>query len=154
MSLMGMKFQLLHTEKIRFKKFKLSLLHCKLCVWDLWQSMYSQILDAFPHPAERDSLEKPTVLSPLCPGTCQPEEEMQGVHILYKLETAMDAQRKTNQNNDPSIRQIQNFLEPHMEVNMENYLLPPKTLLRYALLLDIVRPTCRRSVCFTKRWVQ
>ncbi|KAJ8389046.1 hypothetical protein AAFF_G00124430 [Aldrovandia affinis] len=36
------------------------------------------------------------------------------------------------------------------EVEEREYLLPPKTLLRYALLLDIVRPTCRRSVCFTK----
>ncbi|KAG5849948.1 hypothetical protein ANANG_G00077120 [Anguilla anguilla] len=33
---------------------------------------------------------------------------------------------------------------------MGRYLLPPKTLLRYALLMDIVRPSCRRSVCFTK----
>lgn len=79
---------------------------------------------------------------------------MQGGHFLYKLETQMDAQRKENQNNDLSIRQIQDFLEPQMEVNMEHYLLPSKILLRYALLLDIVRPTCRRSVCFTKGWVQ
>lgn len=62
----------------------------------------------------------------------------------------MDSQRKIDQNNDLSVSQIQNFLEPHMEVIMKNYLLSPKTLLRYALLLDIVRPTCRRSVCFTK----
>lgn len=66
----------------------------------------------------------------------------------------MDAQRKMNQNNDLTVRQIQEFLEPQTDVNMELYLLPPKTLLRYALILDIVKPTCRRSVCFTKGWVQ
>uniref|UniRef100_A0A8C3AH73 tRNA (cytosine(38)-C(5))-methyltransferase n=1 Tax=Cyclopterus lumpus TaxID=8103 RepID=A0A8C3AH73_CYCLU len=81
---------------------------------------------------------------------CQPQEDMQGARVLYKQETTMDAQRKMSQNNDLSVRQIQDFLEPQMEVNLEHYLLPPKTLLRYALLLDIVRPTCRRSVCFTK----
>ncbi|KAM6907937.1 tRNA (cytosine(38)-C(5))-methyltransferase [Lycodopsis pacificus] len=106
----------------------------------------SKILDAFPHPAESDSPEQHTVSSPLCPDTCQPE----GGHVLYKQETNMDAQRKMSQNTDLSVRQIQDFLEPLMEVNMEHYLLPPKMLLRYALLLDIVQPTCRRSVCFTK----
>ncbi|XP_039982589.1 tRNA (cytosine(38)-C(5))-methyltransferase isoform X2 [Xiphias gladius] len=109
-----------------------------------------KISDAFPYPAERESSEQPIVLNPTRPCTCQPEEEMQGGHVLYKLETTLDAQRKMNQNNDLFVRQIQEFLEPQMEVNMEHYLLPPKTLLRYALLLDIVQPTCRRSVCFTK----
>ncbi|XP_051266221.1 tRNA (cytosine(38)-C(5))-methyltransferase isoform X3 [Dicentrarchus labrax] len=109
-----------------------------------------KILDAIPHPAESDSAELPTALGPPHPGTCQPEEEIPGGHVLYKLETTMDAQRKINQNHDLSVRQIQDFLEPQMEVILEHYLLPPKTLLRYALLLDIVRPTCRRSVCFTK----
>ncbi|XP_044032691.1 tRNA (cytosine(38)-C(5))-methyltransferase [Siniperca chuatsi] len=122
----------------------------KMSTENLSTKTSSKILDAFPHPAENDSLEQPTVFSPPHPGTCQPEEEMQGGHVLYKLETALDAQRKMNQNNDLCVRQIQDFLEPQMEVNMDHYLLPPKTLLRYALLLDIVRPTCRRSVCFTK----
>ncbi|XP_029313642.1 LOW QUALITY PROTEIN: tRNA (cytosine(38)-C(5))-methyltransferase [Cottoperca gobio] len=105
----------------------------------------SKILEAFPHSAE-----PPTVLSLPRPGTCQPEEEMQEGRVLYKLETTTDAERKMRQNNDLSLRLVQDFLEPQIEVNMEHYLLPPKTLLRYALLLDIVRPTCRRSVCFTK----
>ncbi|XP_076577523.1 tRNA (cytosine(38)-C(5))-methyltransferase [Chaetodon auriga] len=109
-----------------------------------------KILDASSHPAESNSPEQSTVLCPPHPGICQPEEEMQEGRILYKLETIMDAQRKRNQNNDLSIRQIQDFLEPQMEVNMEHYLLPSKILLRYALLLDVVQPTCRRSVCFTK----
>ncbi|XP_029687715.1 tRNA (cytosine(38)-C(5))-methyltransferase-like isoform X2 [Takifugu rubripes] len=46
--------------------------------------------------------------------------------------------------------QIQAFLEPQEDVHEPQHLLPPKTLLRYAQLLDIVRPSCRRSVCFTK----
>ncbi|XP_049421556.1 tRNA (cytosine(38)-C(5))-methyltransferase [Epinephelus fuscoguttatus] len=114
------------------------------------ENFSSKILDAFPHPAESDSPEQPTVLSPPHPGTCQPEEDLQGGHFLYKLETTLEVQRKMSQNNDLSVRQIQDFLEPQMEVDMEQHLLPPKTLLRYALILDIVRPTCRRSVCFTK----
>lgn len=120
--------------------------HCKL---------FFQILDAFPHPAESDSPEQPMLSSPPSPaGTCQPEEEMQVGRVLYKVETSLDAQTKMSQNKDLSVRQIQDFLEPQMGLNVEHYLLPPKTLLRYALLLDIVRPTCRRSVCFTKGWVQ
>ncbi|XP_074261081.1 tRNA (cytosine(38)-C(5))-methyltransferase isoform X3 [Saimiri boliviensis] len=43
---------------------------------------------------------------------------------------------------------LKDFLED--DIDMNQYLLPPKSLLRYALLLDIVQPTCRRSMCFTK----
>uniref|UniRef100_A0A7N6AKH5 tRNA (cytosine(38)-C(5))-methyltransferase n=1 Tax=Anabas testudineus TaxID=64144 RepID=A0A7N6AKH5_ANATE len=84
------------------------------------------------------------------PAACQPEEEMQHDHFLYKLETGTELQRKMKQNSVQSVRMVQDFLEPQMEVNLEHYLLPPKTLLRYALILDIVQPTCRRSTCFTK----
>ncbi|XP_023281860.1 tRNA (cytosine(38)-C(5))-methyltransferase isoform X12 [Seriola lalandi dorsalis] len=110
----------------------------------------SELPDVFPHFAEADSSEQPTVLSPTCPGSCQSEEEVREGQVLYKLETAADAQRKRSQNQDLSIRQIQDFLEPQREGDLEQHLLPPRTLLRYALLLDIVQPTCRRSVCFTK----
>uniref|UniRef100_A0A669F8F1 tRNA aspartic acid methyltransferase 1 n=1 Tax=Oreochromis niloticus TaxID=8128 RepID=A0A669F8F1_ORENI len=108
----------------------------------------------FPHLAESDSSEHPTFLSPACQGASQPEE---GTDVLFKLETTAEAQRKIRQNSNLSVKQIKEFLEPQMEVNMEPYLLPPKTLLRYGLVLDIVQPTCRRSVCFTKgygRYVQ
>ncbi|XP_069368987.1 tRNA (cytosine(38)-C(5))-methyltransferase isoform X2 [Paralichthys olivaceus] len=108
------------------------------------------ISDAHAHPSESDSSELPTDLCPTCPSTCQLEEDMQGGRVLYKLETAADVQQKRNQNSNLSVRQIQDFLEPQMEANLENFLLPPKTLLRYALLLDIVQPSSRRSVCFTK----
>uniref|UniRef100_A0A3Q3N806 tRNA (cytosine(38)-C(5))-methyltransferase n=1 Tax=Mastacembelus armatus TaxID=205130 RepID=A0A3Q3N806_9TELE len=110
----------------------------------------SEVLGAFSRHGESDSSEQPRVMAPTNPGTCQPEEEIQRGRILYKLETTTDAQRKENQNNDLSVRQIQDYLEPQSEINMELYLLPPKTLLRYALLMDIVQPTCRRSTCFTK----
>ncbi|XP_067342967.1 tRNA (cytosine(38)-C(5))-methyltransferase isoform X2 [Channa argus] len=109
-----------------------------------------KILDTFPHPTESDSPEQPIVLSASHPGTCGPEEKIQADPVLYKLETTVEVQRKMKQNNDQSLRMIQDFLEPEMEVNMELFLLPPKTLQRYALILDIVRPTCRRSTCFTK----
>ncbi|XP_008290158.1 tRNA (cytosine(38)-C(5))-methyltransferase isoform X1 [Stegastes partitus] len=109
-----------------------------------------KMLDVLPLPAKSEPAEQPRVLSPVCQRSGQPEEEVQRGGILYKLETQMDAQRKVNQNRDLSVREIQDFLEPQMEVNLELHLLPPKTLLRYGLLLDIVQPTCRRSVCFTK----
>uniref|UniRef100_UPI003FA61583 tRNA (cytosine(38)-C(5))-methyltransferase n=1 Tax=Homo sapiens TaxID=9606 RepID=UPI003FA61583 len=56
--------------------------------------------------------------------------------------------RKNQQDSDLSVKMLKDFLEDDTDVNQ--YLLPPKSLLRYALLLDIVQPTCRRSVCFTK----
>ncbi|XP_056375151.1 tRNA (cytosine(38)-C(5))-methyltransferase isoform X2 [Hyla sarda] len=68
--------------------------------------------------------------------------------FLYKLETAEELERKMNQDNDPSVQRLQDFLEENVEISQ--YLLPPKSLLRYALILDIVKPTCRRSTCFTK----
>ncbi|XP_063339697.1 tRNA (cytosine(38)-C(5))-methyltransferase isoform X1 [Pelmatolapia mariae] len=126
----------------------------KISTEDLNTQAPSKILDFFPHLAESDSSEHPTFLSPACQGASQPEE---GTDVLFKLETTAEAQRKIRQNSNLSVKQIKEFLEPQMEVNMEPYLLPPKTLLRYGLVLDIVQPTCRRSVCFTKgygRYVQ
>ncbi|XP_034562252.1 tRNA (cytosine(38)-C(5))-methyltransferase [Notolabrus celidotus] len=107
----------------------------------------SEIPGASPHPAEDDS---PAPSHPSNQDTCPPEDGVQGNLVLYKLETTIDAQRKMTQNKNQSVRQIQDFMGPKVEVNIDQYLLPPKTLLRYALLLDIVLPTCRRSVCFTK----
>uniref|UniRef100_A0A3Q0SWY4 tRNA (cytosine(38)-C(5))-methyltransferase n=1 Tax=Amphilophus citrinellus TaxID=61819 RepID=A0A3Q0SWY4_AMPCI len=128
----------------------------KISTEDINTQTSSKILDAFPHLPESDSPEHPTFLSPACQGASQPEEKMEGGHVLFKLETALEAQKKILQNSILSVRQIQEFLEPQKEINMEHYLLP-KTLLRYGLVLDIVKPTCRRSVCFTKgygRYVQ
>ncbi|KAM6161905.1 tRNA (cytosine(38)-C(5))-methyltransferase isoform 4-T4 [Erethizon dorsatum] len=68
--------------------------------------------------------------------------------ILFKLETAEEIDRKHQQDNDLSVQMLKDFLED--ETDMNQYFLPPKSLLRYALLLDIVKPTCRRSTCFTK----
>ncbi|NXA71862.1 TRDMT methyltransferase, partial [Thryothorus ludovicianus] len=69
--------------------------------------------------------------------------------FLFKLETVEEMERKHNQDNDSSIRMLKDFLEEENE-EMSQYFLPPKSLLRYAFLLDIVKPTCRRSTCFTK----
>ncbi|XP_053429154.1 tRNA (cytosine(38)-C(5))-methyltransferase isoform X2 [Nycticebus coucang] len=68
--------------------------------------------------------------------------------VLYKLETAEEIERKNQQDNDLSVQMLKGFLED--DIDMNQYFLPPQSLLRYALLLDIVRPTCRRSTCFTK----
>ncbi|XP_073485816.1 tRNA (cytosine(38)-C(5))-methyltransferase isoform X2 [Aquarana catesbeiana] len=69
--------------------------------------------------------------------------------VIYKLETAEELERKQSQDNDSSMQTLQDFLEENTE-EISQYLLPPKSLLRYALILDIVKPTCRRSTCFTK----
>ncbi|XP_045870033.1 tRNA (cytosine(38)-C(5))-methyltransferase isoform X2 [Meles meles] len=68
--------------------------------------------------------------------------------ILFKLETVEEIDRKHHQNSDLSVQMLKDFLEDDVEMNQ--YFLPPKSLLRYALLFDIVKPTCRRSTCFTK----
>lgn len=111
---------------------------------------HSKISEAFPVNAEMESPEQPTILSPHYLGCQQPKDAQETGPLLYKLETTTEVQRKMMQNSNTSIRQIQDFLEPLQEMDLEQYLLPPKTLLRYALILDIVRPTCRRSICFTK----
>ncbi|XP_074013284.1 tRNA (cytosine(38)-C(5))-methyltransferase isoform X2 [Numenius arquata] len=69
--------------------------------------------------------------------------------FLFKLETVEEMERKRDQDNDSSIQMLKDFLEEENE-EMSRYFLPPKSLLRYAFLLDIVKPTCRRSTCFTK----
>lgn len=111
---------------------------------------HSKISEAFPVNVEMESPEQPTILSPHYLGCQQPKDAQETGPLLYKLETTTEVQRKMMQNSNTSIRQIQDFLEPLQEMDLEQYLLPPKTLLRYALILDIVRPTCRRSICFTK----
>ncbi|XP_037017707.2 tRNA (cytosine(38)-C(5))-methyltransferase isoform X2 [Artibeus jamaicensis] len=68
--------------------------------------------------------------------------------VLYKLETAEEIDRKHQQDSNLSVQMLKDFLED--DADMNQYFLPPKSLLRYALLLDIVKPTCRRSMCFTK----
>ncbi|CAM4522178.1 tRNA (cytosine(38)-C(5))-methyltransferase isoform X1 [Caretta caretta] len=69
--------------------------------------------------------------------------------FVFKLETAKEMERKRNQDSDLSIQMLKDFLEEDGE-EMSQYFLPPKALLRYAFLLDIVTPSCRRSTCFTK----
>ncbi|XP_044533694.1 tRNA (cytosine(38)-C(5))-methyltransferase isoform X3 [Gracilinanus agilis] len=63
--------------------------------------------------------------------------------FLFKLETAEELERKLQQDSDLSVQMLKDFLED--DSDMSQYFLPPKALLRYALLLDIVQPTCRRS---------
>ncbi|XP_012695107.2 tRNA (cytosine(38)-C(5))-methyltransferase [Clupea harengus] len=112
----------------------------------------SEILESFPSSSGNGASSE-TSMVPDCPSECVSSTTGDNGGVLYKLETAQDAQRKMGQNSDESVRRIQEFLEVQGEgggEDMERYLLPPKTLLRYAMLMDIVRPSCRRSVCFTK----
>ncbi|XP_015279249.1 PREDICTED: tRNA (cytosine(38)-C(5))-methyltransferase [Gekko japonicus] len=69
--------------------------------------------------------------------------------FLFKLETTEELEKKKQRDNDVSVQMLKDFLEEDGE-GLSQYFLPPKSLLRYAFLLDIVTPTCRRSTCFTK----
>ncbi|NXT68712.1 TRDMT methyltransferase, partial [Chaetops frenatus] len=80
---------------------------------------------------------------------CSSKKSLPKGAFLFKLETVEEIERKHNQDNDSSIQMLKDFLEEENE-EMSQYFLPPKSLLRYAFLLDIVKPTCRRSTCFTK----
>ncbi|XP_074999973.1 tRNA (cytosine(38)-C(5))-methyltransferase isoform X4 [Calonectris borealis] len=80
---------------------------------------------------------------------CRSKKSLPKGAFLFKLETVEEIERKHGQNNDSSIQMLKDFLEEENE-EMSQYFLPPKSLLRYAFLLDIVKPTCRRSTCFTK----
>ncbi|XP_053121525.1 tRNA (cytosine(38)-C(5))-methyltransferase isoform X2 [Hemicordylus capensis] len=75
---------------------------------------------------------------------CQPKE-----NFIFKLETAEELERKQQSDNDLTLQMLKDFLQID-EGGLSQYFLPPKSLLRYAFLLDIVTPTCRRSTCFTK----
>nr|XP_056713430.1 tRNA (cytosine(38)-C(5))-methyltransferase isoform X2 [Euleptes europaea] len=70
-------------------------------------------------------------------------------NFLFKLETAEELERKQERDKDVSVQMLKDFLQEDGE-GLCQYFLPPKSLLRYAFLLDIVTPTCRRSTCFTK----
>lgn len=111
------------------------------------EETHSKILETFPVHNDNDLLEQSTFVSPHHTET---QDGLASGQFLYKLETRAEVQRKQQQNSDPSIRQIWDFLDPDPDLNLDQYLLPPKTLLRYALILDIVHPSSRRSVCFTK----
>ncbi|NWT79701.1 TRDMT methyltransferase, partial [Lanius ludovicianus] len=80
---------------------------------------------------------------------CSSKKNLPKGAFLFKLETVEEMERKRDQDNDSSIQMLKDFLEEENE-EMSQYFLPPKSLLRYAFLLDIVKPTCRRSTCFTK----
>ncbi|KAM6339081.1 tRNA (cytosine(38)-C(5))-methyltransferase isoform 3-T3 [Podargus strigoides] len=88
-------------------------------------------------------------LDPSIGPDCSSKKSLPKGAFLFKLETLEEMERKHGQDNDSSIQMLKDFLEEENE-EMSQYFLPPKSLLRYAFLLDIVKPTCRRSTCFTK----
>ncbi|XP_005153012.1 tRNA (cytosine(38)-C(5))-methyltransferase isoform X1 [Melopsittacus undulatus] len=88
-------------------------------------------------------------LDPNIGPSCSSKKSLPKGAFLFKLETVEEMERKYDQDNDSSIQMLKAFLEEENE-EMSQYFIPPKFLLRYAFLLDIVKPTCRRSTCFTK----
>uniref|UniRef100_A0A8C1PYT3 tRNA (cytosine(38)-C(5))-methyltransferase n=1 Tax=Cyprinus carpio TaxID=7962 RepID=A0A8C1PYT3_CYPCA len=110
----------------------------------LFRSVLTQILEGFPMSESSNSLAVPHNH----PTSSECEREKTGT-IIFKLETEEELERKRIQDSQETVRRLQDFLQEDEE-GMDQYLLPPKTLLRYALLMDIVQPSSRRSVCFTK----
>ncbi|XP_030625245.1 tRNA (cytosine(38)-C(5))-methyltransferase [Chanos chanos] len=109
----------------------------------------SEILEGFPRSTNNEGPDGSSV--PDSHSIAASSEKEETGEIVYKKETAHDLERKRCQDSEETVRRLQDFLELDTQgEDIEQYLLPPKTLLRYALLLDIVTPTCRRSVCFTK----
>uniref|UniRef100_A0A8C1G4Q9 tRNA (cytosine(38)-C(5))-methyltransferase n=1 Tax=Cyprinus carpio TaxID=7962 RepID=A0A8C1G4Q9_CYPCA len=105
---------------------------------------YWQIMEGFPMSESPDSLTVPHNN----PTSSECEREKSGT-IIFKLETEQELERKRIQDSQETVRRLQDFLQEDEE-DLDQYLLPPKTLLRYALLMDVVQPSFRRSVCFTK----
>uniref|UniRef100_A0A8C7EJD5 tRNA aspartic acid methyltransferase 1 n=1 Tax=Neovison vison TaxID=452646 RepID=A0A8C7EJD5_NEOVI len=115
-----------------------------------------EVLTEFPkieseHPERNridaeDKMERKKIEPNICSDKSRPCSGKET--ILFKLETLEEIDRKHHQDSDLSVQMLKDFLEDDVDVNQ--YFLPPKSLLRYALLFDIVKPTCRRSTCFTK----
>ncbi|XP_077101254.1 tRNA (cytosine(38)-C(5))-methyltransferase [Siphateles boraxobius] len=103
----------------------------------------AEILEGLPMSESLDSLAVPHDH----PTPSESEREKTGA-IIFKLETEQELEKKRNQDKQETVQRLQDFLQK--EEDIDQYLLPPKTLLRYALLMDIVQPSSRRSVCFTK----
>ncbi|XP_016373596.1 tRNA (cytosine-5-)-methyltransferase-like [Sinocyclocheilus rhinocerous] len=104
----------------------------------------AEIIEGFPMSESPNSLTVPHSH----PTSSECEREKTGM-IIFKLETEQELERKRIQDSQETVRRLQDFLQEDEE-GMDQYLLPPKTLLRYALLMDVVQPSSRRSVCFTK----
>ncbi|XP_076827988.1 tRNA (cytosine(38)-C(5))-methyltransferase [Brachyhypopomus gauderio] len=109
----------------------------------------AEILNGYPEATSSDRTGSSQIPDGQC-GGCSSETCDNG-YIIYKMETARDLERKRSQDKEETVQRLKEFLEEEGQgMDLEPYLLPPKTLLRYALLLDIVTLNSRRSVCFTK----
>ncbi|KAG7336104.1 hypothetical protein KOW79_000797 [Hemibagrus wyckioides] len=109
----------------------------------------TEILEGFPKSESSYDTDSPTIPDSHC-STVNGGMREDGT-IIYKMETVQELERKKSQDNEKTVKRLQDFLEEDKQgTDMDSYLLPPKILLRYALLMDIVNPNCRRSVCFTK----
>ncbi|NXA18575.1 TRDMT methyltransferase, partial [Ibidorhyncha struthersii] len=111
-------------------------------------SLLDKVADKVGEAISSLSSEEKT-LDPNIAPDCSSKKSLPKGAFLFKLETVEEIERKHGQDNDSSIQMLKDFLEEENE-EMSQYFLPPKSLLRYAFLLDIVKPTCRRSTCFTK----
>uniref|UniRef100_A0A672RHM6 tRNA (cytosine-5-)-methyltransferase-like n=1 Tax=Sinocyclocheilus grahami TaxID=75366 RepID=A0A672RHM6_SINGR len=91
-----------------------------------------QIIEGFPMSESLNSLAVPHSH----PTSSECERDKTGT-IIFKLETEQELERKRIQDSQETTSGSVSAA-------------PPKTLLRYPLLMDVVQPSSRRSVCFTK----
>ncbi|NXQ96353.1 TRDMT methyltransferase, partial [Sagittarius serpentarius] len=112
---------------------------------NLLHFMKIEDIDKIPRSGSRRLSQGQSYIGP----DCSSKKILPKGAFLFKLETVEEMERKHDQDNDSSIQMLKDFLEEDNE-EMNQYFLPLKSLLRYAFLLDIVKPTCRRSTCFTK----
>ena len=75
------------------------------------------------------------------------------VRPLDSKQASTDSQAVvTVQEYPQKLQPISFYLEVLTEEQQSQYLVPDKILLKYAMAMDIVRPTCTRSCCFTRAY--
>ena len=75
------------------------------------------------------------------------------VRPLDSKQASADSQAVvTVQEYPQKLQPISFYLEVLTEEQQSQYLVPDKILLKYAMAMDIVRPTCTRSCCFTRAY--
>ena len=69
----------------------------------------------------------------------------------HTIESA-HSDKAVNSEDPLKLEPISTYLENLTEDQASEYLVPDKVLLKYAMAMDIVRPSCSRSCCFTRAY--
>ena len=75
------------------------------------------------------------------------------IHPLDSKHVSMESQAVVKvQEYAQKLQPVSFYLEVLTEEQQSQYLVPDKLLLKYAVAMDIVRPSCTRSCCFTRAY--